>query len=113
MAAGSDGEEELDTLRLVARILKGHHFQLFVPHIGAMAQDKLAVMERLAADVAYLHGLRRVIPALVQRGESWDMVETVGESLLPAQMQSPAAREVHTKNLRTLYTKPSQVTPST
>ncbi len=102
LAAGSDGEEELDMLRLIARILKGHHFQLYVPHVGALVQDKLAVMERLAADVAYLHGLRRVIPGLVQRGESWAMVEAVGESLLPAAMQSPAARAVHTANLRTL-----------
>jgi hypothetical protein len=106
LAAGSAGEEELDTLRLIARILKGHHFQLYVPHLGTMAQDKLAVMERLAADVAYLHGLRRVIPALVQRGESWEMVETVGESLLPGTMQSAAARDVHTANLRTLYAAP-------
>ena len=53
-----------------------------------MVQDKLAVMERLAADVAYLHGLRRVVPALVQRGEHWEMIEAVGESLLPAVMQS-------------------------
>ena len=106
LAAGSDGEEELDTLRLIARILKGHHFQLYIPHLGAMVQDKLAVMERLAADVAYLHGLRRVVPALVQRGESWEMVEAVGESLLPAAMQSPAAKAVHTANLRTLSTRP-------
>jgi hypothetical protein len=69
-----------------------------------MAQDKFAVMERLAADVAYLHGLRRVVPALVQRGESWEMVETIGESLLPLTMQSLAAKHVHTANLHTLYT---------
>ena len=106
LAGGSDGEEELDTLRLIARILKGHHFQLYIPYLGAMVQDKLAVMERLAADVAYLHGLRRVIPALVARGESWEMIETVGESLLPAAMQSPAAKAVHTANLRKLSTRP-------
>ena len=105
LAAGSDGEDELDTLRLIARILKGHHFQLYIPHTGAMVQDKLAVMERLAADVAYLHGLRRVIPALVERGESWEMIDAVGESLLPAAMQSAAARAVHTANLRTLATR--------
>jgi hypothetical protein len=102
LAPGSDGEEELDTLRLIARILKSHHFQLFIPRLGTMARDKLAVMERLAADVAYLHGLRRVIPALVARGESWAMIETVGDSLLSSAMQSPAAQQVHTANLRTL-----------
>ena len=102
LAGGSDGEEELDTLRLIARILKGHHFQLYIPRVGAMVQDKLVVMERLAADVAYLHGLRRVVPGLVQRGDSWEMIEAVGESLLPATMQSPVAKTVHIANLRTL-----------
>ncbi len=106
LAGGSDGEEELDTLRLIARILKGHHFQLYIPRVGAMVQDKLVVMERLAADVAYLHGLRRVVPGVVQRGDSWEMIEAVGESLLPAAMQSPAAKAVHTANLRTLSTRP-------
>jgi hypothetical protein len=106
LVEGSDGEEELDMLRLIARILKGHHFQLYIPRVGAMVQDKLLVMERLAADVAYLHGLRRVIPGLVQRGDSWETIETVGESLLPAAMQSPAAKAVHTANLRTLSTHP-------
>jgi hypothetical protein len=106
LAGGSDGEEELDTLRLIARILKGHHFQLYIPRVGAMVQDKLVVMERLAADVAYLHGLRRVVPGVVQRGDSWEMIEAVGESLLPAAMQSPAAKAVHTANLRALSTRP-------
>ncbi|MFN8464617.1 MAG: hypothetical protein U0X20_03665 [Caldilineaceae bacterium] len=105
LAVGSDGEEELDTLRLIARILKGHHFQLYVPRVGAMVQDKLVVMERLAADVAYLHGLRRVVPGLIQRGDSWEMIEAVGESLLPSAMQSPAAKVVHTANLRMLATR--------
>jgi hypothetical protein len=103
LAGGSDGEDELETLRQIARILKGSHFQLFVPRVGTLAHDKLQVMERLAADVAYLHGLRRVIPALVQRGESWEMVETVGESLLPAGLQTAAAKAVHAANLRVLY----------
>lgn len=102
LAAGSGGEEELDALRLLARLLKRHHFQLYIPRTGTMVQDKLAVMERLAADVAYLHGLRRVIPALVQRGESWETIETVGASLLPPAMQSPAAQQVHAANLHTL-----------
>jgi hypothetical protein len=104
LAAGSDGEEELETLRLIARILKSSHFQLFAPRVGTLVQDKLQVMERLAADVAYLHGLRRVIPALVQRGESFDLVETVGESLLPGHLQTDAAKAVHAGNLRVLYT---------
>lgn len=102
LVAGSDGEDALDALRLIARILKSHHFQLYIPRLGTLCEDKLAIMERLAADVAYLHGLRRVIPALAQRGEPWEVVEAAGASLLPAAMQSPAAREVHAANLRTL-----------
>jgi hypothetical protein len=102
LAAGSSGEEELEALRLLARILKGSHCQLYVPRVGAAEQDKLKVMERLAADVAYLHGLRRVIPALVARGEAWETVEIVGESLLPLAWQSPAGRGVHAANLRAL-----------
>jgi hypothetical protein len=65
-------------------------------------------MGRLAADVAYLHGLRRVIPALAQRGAAWAAVEAAGASLLPAAMQSPAAQVIHTANLRTLYGAPAR-----
>lgn len=103
LAAGADGNEALDTLRLIARILKSHHFQLYIPRIGSLVEDKLTIMERLAADVAYLHGLRRVVPALAQRGEPWEVVETAGASLLPSAMQTPAARAIHTANLRALY----------
>jgi hypothetical protein len=103
LAAQSDGAEELDTLRLIARILKSHHFQLYIPHSGALCEDKLAVMERLAADVAYLHGLRRVVPALAQRGEPWEIVEAAGGSLLPATWQTPAAQAVHGTNLAALF----------
>jgi hypothetical protein len=103
LVAGSDGEDALDTLRLIARILKSHHFQLYIPHIGSLCEDKLRIMERLAADVAYLHGLRRVILALAQRGEAWETVEAAGASLLPAAMQTPAAQAVHSANLRTLF----------
>lgn len=103
LAAGSDGEDALDTLRLIARILKSHHFQLYIPRRGSLCEDKLAIMERLAADVAYLHGLRRVIPALAQRGESWETVEAAGASLLPAAMQTPAAQAMHAANLAALY----------
>jgi hypothetical protein len=103
LAAGSDGEDALDTLRLIARILKSHHFQLYIPRIGALCEDKLRIMERLAADVAYLHGLRRVIPPLAQRGAGWETVEAAGASLLPAALQTPAAEAIHSANLRTLY----------
>lgn len=103
LAPNADGGEALDTLRLIARILKSHHFQLYIPRTGSLVEDKLTVMERLAADVAYLHTLRRVIGPLAQAGEPWETVAAVGASLLPAAMQTPAAQAVHTANLRSLY----------
>lgn len=103
LGPNANGDEALDTLRLIARILKRHHFQLYIPRIGSLAEDKLKVMERLAADVAYIHALRRVIGPLVQAGEPWAAVEAVGASLLPAAMQTPAAQAIHAANLRALY----------
>jgi len=103
LGPNANGDEALDTLRLIARILKSHHFQLYIPHIGSLVEDKLTIMERLAADVAYIHGLRRVIPSLAQTGEPWEAVEAVGASLLPAAMQTPAAQAIHAANLRALY----------
>ena len=103
LGPNANGDEALDTLRLIARVLKSHHFQLYIPRIGSLVKDKLAIMERLAADVAYLHALRRVVGPLAQRGEPWEAVEAVGGSLLPAAMQSPAAQAIHTANLRALY----------
>lgn len=102
LAPGSDGGDELDTLRLIARLLKTRHFQLFIPRLGTLVTDKTAVMERLAVDVEYLHGLRRVVPGLVQRGEALETIERLATSLLPSGRRSPAAVAVHDANLRTL-----------
>ena len=102
LAVGSSGEEELETLRLIARLLKSHHFQLYLPQVGALCKDKLTVMQRLAADVAYLHALRRVIPALAQAGAAWEVVEEAGATLLPASMRTAAAQSIHRANLAAL-----------
>ena len=98
----SAGEAELDTLRLLARLLKARNFQLYIPAGGATSNDRTAVMERLAGDVAYLHGLRRVIPPLVQRGEALETVERISDSLLPAHCQSPRGVAIHEHNVQTL-----------
>lgn len=37
---------------------KRRNFQIYIPRCGALSQDRLAVMQRLAADVAYLHEVR-------------------------------------------------------
>ena len=99
---GSDGGDELETLRLLARLIKHENFQLCVPHVGTTVREKPKVMERLAADVAYLHGLRRVVPGLLQRGEPLETIERIAESLLPEDRRSEAAQSVHAANLSTL-----------
>jgi len=99
---GSDGSEELETLRLLARLIKSDNFQLCVPRVGATVREKPAVMERLAADVAYLHGLRRVIPGLIRRGEPLEKIEIVAESLLPTAWNSEEGRRIHDANVQAL-----------
>jgi hypothetical protein len=89
-------------LRLLARLLKSRHFQLFVPRIGQMENDPLAVMNRLAADVSYLHNLRRVMPAAGLRGDSPAQLEQMAESLLPEGWRSAAGRQRHRENIDVL-----------
>jgi hypothetical protein len=102
IVAGSDGSDELETLRLLARLIRQNNFQLCVPYAGEPMRDKVAVMARLAADVAYLHGLRRVIPALLTRGEPLETIERTTDSLLPGDRQSEKAWAVHAHNLSVL-----------
>lgn len=99
---GSDGGDELETLRLLARLIKLENFQLCVPYVGSPVREKPQIMERLAGDVAYLHGLRRVVPGLLQRGEPLETIERIAESLLPADRQSEEAQSVHAANLSAL-----------
>ena len=102
IVAGSDGGDELETLRLLARLIKHENFQLCVPHVGTTVREKPKVMERLAADVAYLHGLRRVVPGLLARGEPLETIERIAESLLPEDRNSEAGQVVHAANLSVL-----------
>lgn len=95
----SSGAAELDTLRLLARLLKSGAFQLYIPAGGSTCSDRIAVMERFAADVTYLHGLRRVIPPLIQRGEPLETVERITDSLLPAYCVSARAATIHEQNV--------------
>lgn len=100
--AGSDGSLELETLRLLARLIKNPGFQLFVPRLGSLCNDKAAVMERLAADVGYLHGLRRVLPGLLARGEPLETIERVADSLLPEAWRTQEALARHECNVGVL-----------
>ena len=99
---GSTGAEELDALRLLARLVRQRRLQFFIPHAGALGNDPAEVMARLAADVAYLHSLRRVVPAARQAGDLTDALGALAESLLPPERRSPLAHAVHSRNLNTL-----------
>jgi len=103
VGAESDGSEELETLRLLAQLVKGRNFQLYIPRCGTLSQDRLAVMQGLAADVSYLHEVRQALSGLVQRGESEEVLETIAPTLLPAQRQSPLSEEIHHANLQRIY----------
>ena len=92
LAAESAGESELDTLRILVQLVKQPNFQLLIPERGSTVADRFEAITRLAADVAYLHGLRRA-------AETGDTVRS-GEALLPADRRSRHAHQVHTENLR-------------
>lgn len=102
VATTSDGSDELATLRLLAGLVKGRRLQLLIPTVGELSRDKVEAMGRLAADVAYLHELRRVIGALVERGESEEVVETIAPTLLPDRWRVQG-EERHLANLQALY----------
>ena len=103
VATGSTGEAELGTLRLLAQLVKQRRFQFYIPRSGALSGNGVAIMERLAADVAYLHGLRRVVLPLAQSGAAFSQIEAVADSLLPITRRNAACREQNFRNLRNLY----------
>ena len=103
VAVASTGEQELETLRLLAQLVKQRRFQLYIPHIGMVSSHAVEMIERLAADVAYLHGARRVVLPLAQQGASFTLIEAVAASLLPTTRRSVACQTQHLINLRRLY----------
>jgi hypothetical protein len=103
ISAGSDGSEVLETLRLLARLLRQHRLQIYIPHIGSPTAERVEAMGRLAADVSYLQGLQRIIPAAAKRGEDLASVRSLARSLLPANRRTALCREVHEQNVEQLY----------
>lgn len=103
LAAPTTGEPELETLRLLAQLVKQRRFQLYIPRVGALSSNPVEMMERLAADVAYVHGLRRVVLPLAQRAEPFTRIEAVADSLLPATRRAQRCRIQHLTNLQHLY----------
>jgi hypothetical protein len=102
LAPGSDGSEELETLRLLARLIKQHRVALYIPRTGNQLTDKMSVMEKLAGDVAYIHGLRRIVTPLALRGESMEAVSDLAESILPRDRRMSIAWAAHRANLSSL-----------
>lgn len=103
LAPNSDGSEELDTLRLLARLVKGSHLQLYIPSMGGVSTEPTQVMTRLANDVAYLHSLRRVALGLAKRGDDLEVVQQLIESLLPGERRSALCRSVQETNVQRLF----------
>lgn len=103
LAPRSDGSAELDSLRLLAQLVKGRKVTMYIPYTGSLATERMEIMTRLANDVSYLHSLRRVIPAAAQRGESLRDLQELIASLLPENRRSPADMLVHHKNVEQLY----------
>jgi hypothetical protein len=103
VAPGSDGQEELDALRLLARLVRDRRVQLYIPRQGALVHDRTQMMERLADDVAYIHGLRRVIPMLAKDGQGLNAGLAMADTLLPAGRHSPASRAVNAANIQTVF----------
>ncbi len=102
LATGSDGSDELDTLRLLARLVKQHRLAFYIPRTGTELTDKVGVMERLAVDVGYLHGLRRVVTPLALRGESMEAVSDLAENILPRERRTPRGLATHADNVNSL-----------
>lgn len=103
LGEGSDGEDEIDSLRLLARLVKGRRLQLYVPHTGSVSSDKVEVMGRLAADVGYFHGLQRTLSQAVAQDDFWNRSEEITESLLPENRRTPASIAAHNQNIQRLY----------
>ena len=102
LAEGSDGSDELETLRLLARLVKQHRLSLYIPRVGNELTDKVVVMEKLAGDVGYINNLRRAITPLIMRGESLEAVNDVAERALPSDRRTPLALTTHEQNVTTL-----------
>jgi len=102
LAPGSDGSDELESLRLLARLAKQHRLAFYIPHTGDETSDKVVVMERLAEEVAYLHALRRAVTPLALRGESFEALFGLVENILPRERRTPVGIAAHRLNVSSL-----------
>ena len=100
---GSDGEDEIESLRLLARLVKGRRLQLYIPRTGSVSSDNVEVMGRLAEDVSYIHGLRRTISQAVAENEFWSQSEQITETLPHENRRTSIAVTTHRQNIERLY----------
>ncbi|MBX3015843.1 MAG: hypothetical protein KF832_30265 [Caldilineaceae bacterium] len=103
LPTNTTGESALETLRLLAQLVKQRRFQLYIPRVGTLSRNPIEMMERLAADVAYVHGLRRIVLPLAQRAEPFAQLEAIADSLLPSTRRTTACRAQNMINLQRLY----------
>lgn len=101
LAPGSDGGDEIESLRLLAQLVKQRRMELFIPRAGSLSRERVEVMGRLAADVSYLHSLRRVIPAA--QGEVLERMEQLAATLLPENRRGPFCQQIHEENVERLW----------
>jgi hypothetical protein len=103
LASGSDGSDAIETLRLLAQLVKQRRMELFIPHVGSLGRDRVEVMGRLAADVGYLHSLRRTVHTAAEQGEALERVEQLAAALLPENRRTLLCREIHEENVERLW----------
>ncbi|MEM7129716.1 MAG: hypothetical protein AAF702_25515 [Chloroflexota bacterium] len=104
IADHTDGDDVLNALRFLASLVKNQHFQLMIPQCGTAVSDAVDVMGRLAADVAYIHALQRVVEATTgQEEDGLATLLSLSDSLLPSTRSSSLSEERHLLNLQALY----------
>lgn len=107
LSPGSNGTNELDTLRLLARLVKGRRLQLYIPQAGSLSSDPTEVMRRLANDVAYLHSLQRNREQFIGHKGDVATLHALAEPLLPTERRSPTCQAAHWANIEALATNPT------
>ena len=103
LAPGSDSGDAIETLRLLAQMVKQRRMELFIPRVGSLGRDRVEVMGRLAGDVSYLHGLRRTVSEAAAQGEALERVEQLAAALLPENRRTLLCREIHEENVERLW----------
>jgi len=103
LAPGSDGSDAIETLRLLAQLVKQRRMDLYIARVGSLGRDRVEVMGRLAGDVSYLHGLRRTVSTAAAQGEALERVEQLAAALLPENRRTPLCRKTHEENVEQLW----------